>query len=385
MTTPLSSERDTRIDVLRGVALLMIFIDHVPGTLFELFTYKNFGFSDAAEGFVLISGISVALAYGRKFQPGNRLLATLKMWRRAGVLYSAHIVATMASIAIFCAAALLAKRPDFLTQINIGPLIERTPEVLVGIATLSHQIGYNNILPLYAVLLLAAPALLFLGGRWPLPTLMLSGLVWLWAGLDQVAPPNYPEQGFWFLNPLSWQFLFTIGIVGTLHVRRGGSIPVNGWLLGLAGIYAVIALVWVRGPWWGQDTWFGLPPVLAGFDKTFLSLSRLLHVLSIAYLIVAVPAVSAFFRKPLDHPLAILGKRSLPVFVAGTVLAIVAQVLKLVRPGGFSYDTMLIATGITAQFAFAYYLEWLSRLGWTSEAKAPQQGRGFAGHLVSVR
>ncbi|MCG7505729.1 OpgC family protein [Mesorhizobium retamae] len=385
MTTPLSSERDTRIDVLRGVALLMIFIDHVPGTVFELFTYKNFGFSDAAEGFVLISGISVALAYGRKFQPGNRLLATLKMWRRAGVLYSAHIVATMASIAIFCAAALLAKRPDFLTQINIGPLIERTPEVLVGIATLSHQIGYNNILPLYAVLLLAAPALLFLGGRWPLPTLMLSGLVWLWAGLDQVAPPNYPEQGFWFLNPLSWQFLFTIGIVGTLHVRRGGSIPVNGWLLGLAAIYAVIALVWVRGPWWGQDTWFGLPPVLAGFDKTFLSLSRLLHVLSIAYLIVAVPAVSAFFRKPLDHPLAILGKRSLPVFVAGTVLAIVAQVLKLVRPGGFSYDTMLIATGITAQFAFAYYLEWLSRLGWTSEAKAPQQGRGFAGHLVSVR
>ena len=48
MTTPLSSERDTRIDVLRALALLMIFVDHVPGTVFELFTYKNFGFSDAA-------------------------------------------------------------------------------------------------------------------------------------------------------------------------------------------------------------------------------------------------------------------------------------------------------------------------------------------------
>jgi len=45
-------ERDTRIDVLRALALLTIYIDHVPGTLFEHWTYKNFGFSDAAEGFV---------------------------------------------------------------------------------------------------------------------------------------------------------------------------------------------------------------------------------------------------------------------------------------------------------------------------------------------
>ena len=54
-------ERDTRIDVLRALALLTIFVDHVPGTAFETLTYKNFGFSDAAEAFVLISGISVAL------------------------------------------------------------------------------------------------------------------------------------------------------------------------------------------------------------------------------------------------------------------------------------------------------------------------------------
>ncbi|TIU32045.1 MAG: hypothetical protein E5W28_12440, partial [Mesorhizobium sp.] len=94
MTTPVSNERDkrigerdTRIDVLRALALLTIFVDHVPGTVFENWTYKNFGFSDAAEAFVLISGISVALAYGTKFKPGGRLLATLKMWRRAGVLY----------------------------------------------------------------------------------------------------------------------------------------------------------------------------------------------------------------------------------------------------------------------------------------------------------
>ena len=50
--TPAKPERDTRIDVLRALALLTIFVDHVPGTPFEHLTYKNFGFSDAAEAFV---------------------------------------------------------------------------------------------------------------------------------------------------------------------------------------------------------------------------------------------------------------------------------------------------------------------------------------------
>jgi len=70
--------------VFRALALLTIYIDHVPGTVFETLTYKNFGFSDAAEAFVLISGMSVALAYGSKFQTGGQLLATLKMCTPSG-------------------------------------------------------------------------------------------------------------------------------------------------------------------------------------------------------------------------------------------------------------------------------------------------------------
>lgn len=32
--------RDTRIDVFRALALLTIFINHVPGTIFEHFTHR---------------------------------------------------------------------------------------------------------------------------------------------------------------------------------------------------------------------------------------------------------------------------------------------------------------------------------------------------------
>jgi len=356
-------ERDTRIDVLRALALLTIFIDHVPGNTLDRLTYKNFGFSDAAEVFVLISGISVALAYEAKFVTGNRLKQTLKLWRRASVLYVAHIVITVATIAIFCLGAVLAKRPDLLTQINLEAVFNRTPETFIGMITLGHQLGYNNILPLYAAIMLASPLVLLTARHGPLVTLAVSGAAWLTAGLWQIVPRNYPEAGFWFMNPLSWQFLFFIGLVGATYVRRGGVIAVKGWAIALAAFYAVFALVWIRTPLWGVISWFGLPPVLGGFDKTFLSVSRLLHVLAVAYLIIALCSVSSVLRCSLDHPLVILGRHSLAVFVFGTLLAMVAQVLRLVHGGSPFYDSSLLVAGILAQFALALYLDWLAGLG----------------------
>jgi uncharacterized membrane protein len=56
-----SSKCDHRIDVLRGMALLMIFVDHIPGNVLSLVTLHNFGFSDAAEVFVLLAGIDAGL------------------------------------------------------------------------------------------------------------------------------------------------------------------------------------------------------------------------------------------------------------------------------------------------------------------------------------
>ena len=47
---------------------MFIFIDHVPENGFATFTLRNFGFSDAAEVFVLLAGFSAVLAYGRTFE-----------------------------------------------------------------------------------------------------------------------------------------------------------------------------------------------------------------------------------------------------------------------------------------------------------------------------
>jgi hypothetical protein len=183
---------------------------------------------------------------------------------------------------------------------------------------------------------------------------------------------------------LSWQFLFVIGIAGIMHVRRGGTIAFNKYLFGLSVAYILIALIWVRWPLWGVDTSLGLPMVVTGFDKTFLSLTRLAHVLALAYVIVSVPAISNLARTSVDHPLALLGKHSLPVFVAGTILAMVAQVVKVMNPGGLLDDTLLIASGIMAQFALAYYLEWLPRIGWGGRQQAAKPKPVVTGRPVGA-
>jgi hypothetical protein len=49
-------ERDLRLDLFRGIGLWMIFLDHIPHDVVSWLTLRNYGFSDAAEFFVFISG-----------------------------------------------------------------------------------------------------------------------------------------------------------------------------------------------------------------------------------------------------------------------------------------------------------------------------------------
>jgi len=357
-----SPVRDTRLDVFRALALITIYVNHVPGTVYENLTHKNAGFSDAAEAFVLISGIAAGFAYGTKFRPGNRILTIIKALRRAGVLYVAHIMTTFATLAIFSGGAIWFAKPDLMERINIGLFMDNPTKALLGLATLGHQLGYNNILSMYAGVLLLLPLFLVLLRSGLSAALAVSGAIWLGAGLFAVAPPNYPLGGIWFLNPLSWQFLFVIGLAAAIHIKRGGNIPFVPGLAIVAGLYVAVSFLWVRIPLWGIDVSMGLSAVLTGFDKTYLSLPRLLHVLAIGYLIAAIPQLSGLARTSHSHPLAILGRHSLPVFIGGTLLAMVAQVLKQAAPQSFLFDTLLIAAGIALQFALAFWLEWLRTL-----------------------
>ncbi|MHC2282212.1 hypothetical protein ACVME8_008855 [Bradyrhizobium diazoefficiens] len=58
--------RDLRIDVCRGIALWWIFLDHVPNNIGSWLTPRNYGFCDAAEIFMFLSGVTVPWPTARR-------------------------------------------------------------------------------------------------------------------------------------------------------------------------------------------------------------------------------------------------------------------------------------------------------------------------------
>src|SRR5262245_19770054 len=88
----IASGRDIRLDLFRGLALGFIFVDHVPTNLVSWLTVRNYGFSDATEIFVFISGYTAVIAYARMMQREGWLRAAARVYRRVWQLYVAHIL-----------------------------------------------------------------------------------------------------------------------------------------------------------------------------------------------------------------------------------------------------------------------------------------------------
>ncbi len=120
-----ASPRDLRLDVFRGLALVMIFINHVPGTIYEHLTTRNFGLSDAAEAFVLMSGVAAGMAYSPDFRQSPYWPGIARVWHRAWTLYLVHLTLTVWALAIASAAALWLGSTQSISMNEIDKLFER--------------------------------------------------------------------------------------------------------------------------------------------------------------------------------------------------------------------------------------------------------------------
>src|SRR3954463_12425818 len=86
-----SAERDLRLDLFRGLALWLIFLDHIPSNAVSWVTIRNYGFSDATEIFIFISGYTAAFVYGRSMTERGFVVSSASILRRAWQIYVAHI------------------------------------------------------------------------------------------------------------------------------------------------------------------------------------------------------------------------------------------------------------------------------------------------------
>jgi hypothetical protein len=358
---PRSRERLMSVDFWRGFALITIFINHIPGNAFVWLTHRNYGFSDATEIFVMLAGVGAAFAYLPRFRTGKAAATSFRILQRAFQLYTIHIMLIVCCGAIIAYTVTATGDTRFLEAFRLDVLVNDTIPGLIGLATLMLQPSYLDILPLYVVLLLMSPLLLMLTARSPLAGLAASATLYLVAQLVPVQLSTFPAQGLWFLNPLCWQLLFTIGVVIGGMILNGEALRSRP-LFWAAVVYLGVSAYWIVSgfhPTWSLSP---LPLFMWEFSKSDLHLPRLLHVLALTYVFSHLPLERWIRQARVLGAVAVLGRHSLPVFALGTVLAVGGQMLRALSGGGLLIDIGLIGSGLVMLFACAGVLEW-NRLG----------------------
>jgi hypothetical protein len=381
MVTLSNPGREHRVDFLRGIALATIFINHIPGNVLSHFTPVNFGFSDAAEIFVTLAGFAAAQAYFPTYAKGDRLAATLKSWRRAWLLYLCHIASTIACVAILAAAAILFARPGYLADtieplyVNVAPLFTDPPRGYIGLATLGHQLGYFNILPMYMVLLFAMPAIMALALHGLVPLVTASVALWIAAGTFAVDLPNFPTPGGWYFNPFAWQILLVGGFALGVAWRQRLNVKLPPWLVVIAVGYVILAGIVRVNQLWAYFPALPLPPLIWGFEKGYVALPRLLHGLALLVILLGTPLWSLLSRIPTSSPFHAMGRNALAVFCWGEILCLVATIARFELGGGIAVDLALVVAHFAVIASFATILDRLRSL------KAAKPGDAIAGKM----
>src|SRR3977135_3624355 len=192
--------RDVRLDLFRGLALWLIFLDHIPSNMVSWVTIRNYGFSDATEIFVFISGYTAAFVYGREMRDRGVVVASARILKRAWQVYVAHIFLFVIYMAEISYVAASFDNPLYGEEMGIFNFLKQPDVTLIQALLLKLQHANMDGLPPMLWLLLRRP-MLALGA-----SVLLYALTWQF-DWNLAAYPN----GSWVFNPLAWQLLFVFG------------------------------------------------------------------------------------------------------------------------------------------------------------------------------
>ncbi|MBM3577755.1 MAG: hypothetical protein FJX40_08835 [Alphaproteobacteria bacterium] len=263
---------------------------------------------------------------------------------------------TVVAVLLFGAAAAITGRDALLAEHGRGTLFSDPLRGAIGILTLSHQIGYFNILPLYVIFMVATPALFVLGlrDRWKMLTASIG--MYAIARVSGLNLPSWPDGGVWYFNPMSWQLMFALGMFCGFGAQQGGISKYRA-VYWSAHTFTLAAAVIVSNA-------FGLMPGLvdaAGqyldWDKTQLGTIRILDFTALAYVIYC-SRMTARLKALTIYPAAsLLGRHALPVYCIGSVLSAVGQIMTETFPASPLFDVLLIGMSLKVLHEFALLME----------------------------
>ena len=351
-----SASRDLRADLIRGLALWWIYVDHIPGDILANYSLRNFAMCDATEVFVLLAGYGAGLAYGITMDRQGYIHAAADAVRRAWVLYIAHIFLFVLFTAQVAWSAVTLDRGIYLEETRLDVLADDPFKGLLEALLLRFQPSLLNILPLYVVLLLFLAGVLPLL-RWPRLLFALSFLLY---GAVRITGLNFWSWGGegWYFDPFAWQFLF---VIGALLAYAPRPLPAVKWPWDIAaGIILLAGLLDTQLLESSPRLVAALPDLVIRYvvmeDKTGLHPFRLLSIISLLWLVVRlVPMGASWLRSHVAAPLVLVGQNSLPVFCAGILFGFFAR-LGLEDQDGLSMQVavnLLGAFGLVAVGAIA--------------------------------
>ncbi len=357
-----TSERDLRLDLFRGLALWLIFLDHIPENIVNWFTIRNYGFSDATEIFIFISGYTAAFVYGRTMHERGFVLASARILRRAWQIYVAHIFLFTIFMAEIAYVASTFDNPLYAEEMKILDFLKQ-PDITIFQALLLKFKPVNmDVLPLYIVLLLLFPPMLFLLLRSPNVALGGSAVVYALAWKLDWNLPAYPN-GVWFFNPFAWQLLFVFGAWCALGgARRLAGVLRSRAVLAVAIVYLLFAFfITLTWQFEGLDRFVPgwLTEWMYPIDKTNLDVLRFAHFLALAAVTVRfVPRDWPALKSPILWPAIVCGQHSLEIFCLGVFLAFAGQFVIAETSGGPLTQTAISALGIIVMIATANLVSW---------------------------
>jgi hypothetical protein len=364
---PAASGRDLRLDLFRGLALWFIFLNHIPNNVGNWITNRNFGFSDATEIFVFISGYTAAMVYGRELDTSGVIVTSARILRRAWQLYVAFIFLFVIYLAEISYVVGSFSNPLYAEEMGALQFLAEPDVALVEALLLKFRPANMDVLPLYIALLASFPPILWALKKRPDATLMASFALWLFATHTGFNLPAYPDDRMWFFNPFAWQFLFTFGgWCGLGGSDRLSGIVHSRLVLALAWLYLLVSLAVVASWYWPPMEGF-VPPAIGDIiypiSKTDLAPLRLLHFFALAIVVVRlIPVDWPALRSPILWPMILCGQNSLEVFCFGVFLSFAAHFVLNEVTGSLTMQLTLSVAGIVLMVALSALLSWYARV-----------------------
>ncbi len=363
---PALTERDLRLDLFRGLALWLIFLDHIPSNAVSWITIRNYGFSDATEIFVFISGYTAAFVYGRAMEQHGFVVSSARVLKRAWQIYVAHVFLFAIYLAEIAYVAHSFDNPLYTEEMGVLGFLKNPDITILQALLLKFKPVNMDVLPLYIVLLAWFPPILWLLRRAPSTALIASATFYSLTWWFDWNIPAYPK-GVWLFNPFAWQMLFVFGAWCAL----GGAQRLSRWInspvvITLAVLYLAFAF-FIAMSWYFARLAVLVPTIVSDviypIDKTNLGVLRILHFLSLAVITVwFVPRDWPVLKWRVAWPAIVCGQHSLETFCLGVFLSFAGHFLFTEISNRLPIQIVVSVAGIAIMVAVAALISWYKRV-----------------------